>query len=112
MKAGVALLLCVPAALPGQTASVPCIDLSNVTGPEITRDGIILYHQGRSRSWRAETRGRCPGLARDSRLATFPFQGRRLRRGDRFQLIEPKSSVSGATCRFDGFVALDRTGGR
>lgn len=92
--------------------ALPCLELSRVTGPEITRDGTILYHQNRRRSWRAETIGACPGLNRDTRLAVFPFQGQRLCRGDKLQAFYPQSSVPGAICRFAGFVPVDQAAAR
>jgi len=97
---------------PGSNGSVDCIDLSRVTGPEITQQGTILYRQNAVRSWRAVTGGRCPGLRWDVRLAVFPFQGQRLCRGDRFQILYPQSSVPGAMCRFQGFVPVDRAPAR
>jgi len=108
---GTALLL-----LSGDVATIregkaaDCLDLSRVTAPEVTRDGTILYRQNRTRSWRAEVIGRCPGLRWDARLAVFPFDGQRLCRSDRFQIFFPQSPIPGATCRFARFVPVDRPG--
>lgn len=111
MKVGAALLMLLPAAAEAAEPA-SCLDLSRVRGPEITRDGAILYHQSGKLSWRAETIGRCPGLRRESRLIVYAFAGDRICRGDRFQPVEPQSPVAGANCRFAGFVPLDTTSAR
>lgn len=95
--------------LAGWTAGAPeeCIALDRVQGPDIQRDGTIVYRQNRRRLWMTRPVGSCPSLRSPATLIVA-VTGSRLCRHDRFRVQQANSIIPGPVCRFGPFVPYDK----
>ena len=83
-----------------------CVDLDRLGGPDVLRDGRIVYRWTQRRWWVTRPVGRCPSLRPLTTLVVEVY-GTQLCRNDRFRTAEPGSVVPSPTCRFGDFVPYD-----
>jgi len=95
--------------LAGRIAGAPqeCVSLDRLQGPDIQRDGTIIYRQNRRRLYVTRTVDPCPSLRPPATLIVA-VHGSRLCRNDRLRVQRTDGIVPGPVCRFGPFVPYDR----
>lgn len=83
-----------------------CVSLNRIQGPDIQRDGTIIYRQNARRLWVTRPVDPCPSLRPPATLIVAVY-GSRLCRNDRFRVQQTNSIIPGPICRFGAFVPYD-----
>jgi len=95
--------------LAGRVAGKPlrCVDLSRVSGPQITEDGAIIYRRTERTLYVSRPVDHCPSLRPLDTLVVEIYGGQTCA-GDRFRTITPPLSIPSAYCRFGPFVPYEK----
>lgn len=86
---------------------VRCIDPQSNRGPTIIDGQTILYNVTGQRIYRTGPVGTCPSLRPFTTLIVEIRSGQ-LCENDRFQVLQPGTTIASAYCRFQPFVPYEK----